>query len=100
MLAEFLVDAGAYCHHLLDLVATDLVDLPFGKATHVHATLGHFRNQYIVDLPELELVVGKDCEQIAVANFDSGVGALEVKPVAHLAVRLINGISQLDLIDL
>ncbi|MCY1546497.1 hypothetical protein D9M68_824970 [compost metagenome] len=95
LLAVFGADAVAHLHHLLDLVATDLLDLAHIEETCVHAAFGQFAAQHVVNLLELEISVAVQ-DDFLVLELDGRARALEIKAGSDFARNLIDRIFHFD----
>ena len=74
---------------LLQLVAADLLDLAVVEETHVHVALRQLREQHVLHLAELEVVVGEE-RQFALLLLDARVRTLEVEARGNFLVRLLD----------
>ncbi|CAM2144922.1 hypothetical protein PT2222_160205 [Paraburkholderia tropica] len=80
---------------LLHLVAADFLDLAVVEKTHVHIALGQFRQQHVLDLAELEIVVGER-GQLAFLLLDARIRALEVEARGDFLVGLLDRVLHFD----
>ncbi len=95
---QFLLDADAERRDLLDLVATDFLDVAEFERAHVDAALGELPEQDVGHLLQLEVVVGIERELLFLV-LDARVGALEIEAGGDLPVRLVERIADFDLVD-
>ena len=91
LLAEFLVYADLDRDHLLHLVTADFFGLCALQRTYVHIALGHFGDQHVIDLRDLEVIVGKN-DQRLVGELNARVRPLEVETIGNFLVGLVDGV--------
>ena len=80
------------------LVAADGFDLFAFHAAHVNAPLGEFSEQHLVDLVDLEVVVGIHSQRV-LGVFDARIRATEVEAGADFLVGLLERVAQFDLVN-